>query len=298
MMAQPQETPVGVRLNADSQERPSGSTRIGGPGRPKHGGLDRRGGLWVPDRLVADIFGRAERSKFPEDPASAGENSSTPDQSKESKVDSVYRWRKRGRLTNHLAKALNIGGRTSCLGVGQWFRDHYGTEATVIWSKVLGSEWPEPEELVEGKFLSKDYMESCTEEEFCPIIIVGLEISGQRVVACPQLVALLASYSVLRQRSVSLLNSLRARALTWVKDNWVAWESALEFLPGSIAVAFRLSLNEQTALDLIGSGPFDALDHVSSLGNGILRRRKARPSFAEWLPGKFFDYDSYNMPST
>lgn len=220
---------------------------------------------------------------------------------------SKFRWRKRGRLTNEFASVLGIGGETSFSDVAGWFRRHYGSEAGVVWARTLNPNLPKPKDLtnesshddaVRVVCAMEDSLEfgDANEDEYAPIDVVCLNLGGTCVVVCPQLVAHLGAYATLRARSVSLMNSLRARALSWVRDHQVAWESALEFMPGSIAVATRLTVQEKLALEFLGETTFADFQHVNDLGEGLVRKNKARPAWAEWLPGKYFDYVRFNLP--
>jgi hypothetical protein len=84
---------------------------------------------------------------------------------------------------------------------------------------------------------------------------VDLHLPGspERVRVAPNLLAYLSAHVVFRERSVELLHGLRSRALQWARQRDCPWEHLALVLPGTVAVACLLSVQEQAAVRVLST---------------------------------------------
>lgn len=75
--------------------------------------------------------------------------------------------------------------------------------------------------------------------------------SPERIRVAPGLLAYLSAHVVFRERSVELLHGLRSRALQWARQRDCPWEHLALVLPGTLAVASLLSVQEQAAVRVL-----------------------------------------------
>lgn len=73
-----------------------------------------------------------------------------------------------------------------------------------------------------------------------------------------KLVAYLQGYVFFEKRTPAMLVSLRNRARRWCEDNDIGVITAANIIPGSVAIAMRLSAQEQRAVDFAVRGEMEA----------------------------------------
>jgi hypothetical protein len=169
------------------------------------------------------------------------------------------RLRSRSALTNRLQKALfGVVGKSSTepkLAVSSWMREVLGSRVLLLGTQSI--KVPEKEMSSGQVHLAK----VATEE-------------GDALL-CVELVAKLSNYACLRKRTVELLSSLRARALTWCRELELDDLLVARFLATTVAVSFMASMPERKAALLLGSRAVDvAVQEMNSLNGGTPRKHQ------------------------
>lgn len=110
----------------------------------------------------------------------------------------------------------------------------------------------------------------------------------------PALVAHLANYACFRKRTYDLLMVLKARALVWLKEQEIKDEQSAKILAPSVALAFRLSAPERSALHLLNAHETqDAVEQTTKLASEASFTASG-PSVVGWLRGENGLFDVAN----
>jgi len=183
----------------------------------------------------------------------------------------VLRLRKRGVRTNRLEAYLNPVGKSSVkaeISVVAWFKQVLGQ------CKVLDYSFLDREE----------YNDNEPGDSSLPgVCLARLETLEGDVLVCVELLAKLQGFVALRRRTVELISSMRARALTWCNEQGMNDLLVSRLLAGTLAIAFRTTIPEYKATRLLGAQAVQiGVSEMESLSQGVPKPGYLRDTRTKW----------------